>query len=83
MSSKDEETQTNSQVHKRTKKVNECELVPSGEEPDPVVKKLSKIGCLQAHYAVQDCYFETKDWRKCTKEVKEFQECVKKAKQSN
>jgi cytochrome c oxidase assembly factor 4 len=79
---------TESTHHKRTKRVSECDLKTtqavdsSGKEDvDPVVAKLSKIGCLEKHYKVQDCYFETKDWRKCTKEVKEFQECVSKSKQ--
>ena len=71
-------------MHKKTKRINPCELPLSSEsESDPVVIKLSKIGCLEKHYKVQDCYFETKDWRKCTSEVKEFQDCVKKAKKNN
>jgi cytochrome c oxidase assembly factor 4 len=68
--------------HKRTKKVNECEITPvdKDDQEDPVIKNLSKLGCLEKHYAVQDCYFDTKDWRKCTKEVKDFKECIDKAK---
>lgn len=73
----------NNEVHKRTKRVSECELVTVGtDEKDPIVEKLSKIGCLEQHYKVQDCYFDTKDWRKCTQEVKEFQLCIKQAQQS-
>jgi cytochrome c oxidase assembly factor 4 len=69
--------------HKRTQKLNECEIVTTKEgELDPIVEKLTKVGCLEQHYKVQDCYFETKDWRKCTKEVKEFQECLNKSKKS-
>lgn len=67
-------------AHKRTPRVNECQLVTAAEgEVDPIVEKLGKIGCLEQHYKVQDCYFETKDWRKCTQEVKEFQACLSKA----
>ena len=76
----------NNNHHKRTKRVSECEIgsqLHKDEEEDPVITKLNKIGCLEKHYQVQDCYFETKDWRKCTKEVKEFQECVAKAKKDN
>ena len=50
-------------AHKRTKRVSatECDIYePKEEEVDPVVEKLSKIGCLEKHYLVQDCYFETK-----------------------
>ena len=69
--------QENSEPHKRTKRRSECDLVvPDESEVDPVVEKLSKIGCLEAHYKVQDCYFESKDWRKCTNEVKQFQDCI-------
>ena len=71
-----------SEPHKRTRKLSECELNnPKGanDEEDPVITKLTKLGCLEKHYAVQDCFFETKDWRKCSKEVKEFQDCVKHA----
>lgn len=80
MSNKDQDTN----FHKRTKRVSECEITLVGDdENDPVVEKLTKIGCLEKHYQVQDCYFEHKDWRKCIKEVKEFQECVNKNKQKN
>ena len=65
--------------HKKTERINPCEISP---ETDPVIEKLLKIGCLDQHYIVQDCYFETKDWRKCVKEVKEFQDCVNKAKKN-
>ena len=72
----------NKSFHKRTSRVSECELVAknSDQDEDPVVAKLSKTGCLELHYKVQDCYFDSKDWRKCTKEVKEFQECLNKSK---
>ena len=74
--------QPNPEHHKRTKRVNECELPELNEDgTDPVIDKLSKIGCLELHYKVQDCYFDTKDWRKCTKEVKDFQQCIKLSRQ--
>ena len=68
--------------HTRTKRVNECEIntVDKDDQEDPVIKNLTKKGCLEKHYAVQDCYFDTKDWRKCTKEVNEFKDCIKQAK---
>jgi len=70
--------------HKRTKRVTDCELPNNSndnEEVDPVIEKLTKVGCLELHYKVQDCYFETKDWRQCTKEVKQFQACLKESKE--
>lgn len=75
-------SESKTDFHKRTQRLNECEITTVKEgEVDPIVEKLSKIGCLEQHYKVQDCYFESKDWRKCTTEVKEFQACLKKAKQ--
>ena len=72
----------NSSPHKKTRRVNECEIttLDKDDQEDPVIKNLTKIGCLEKHYAVQDCYFDTKDWRKCTKEVAEFKECIKQSK---
>ncbi len=72
--------------HKRTQKRSECDLITNKkdeDDTDPVVEKLSKIGCLESHYKVQDCYFETKDWRKCTNEVQEFQNCIKLSKKNS
>ena len=77
-------TEKNSSHHNKKKHVSECELpsINRDNEEDPIINKLSKIGCLEKHYSVQDCYFEAKDWRKCIKEVKEFQDCVRKAKEN-
>lgn len=61
MSSQQENT--NSSHHKKTKRVSptECEIYePKEDEVDPVIDKLTKIGCLEKHYQVQDCYFDTK-----------------------
>ena len=49
----------NTSPHRRTKRVSatECDLYePKEDEADPVVEKLSKIGCLEKHYQVQDYY---------------------------
>ncbi|XP_077869185.1 uncharacterized protein LOC102809848 [Saccoglossus kowalevskii] len=48
------------------------------EEEDPVETLLDKTGCAKYHYAVQDCMFENKDWRKCQAEVNEFRQCIMK-----
>lgn len=55
------------------------------EDDDPVERMLKKSGCLEKHYAVQECIAETKDWRKCQDKVTDFKKCIeasqKKAKQ--
>ncbi|XP_056643612.1 cytochrome c oxidase assembly factor 4 homolog, mitochondrial [Diorhabda carinulata] len=52
------------------------------EISDPVEDMLIKTGCINLHYKVQDCYSETKDWRKCQLEVNEFRKCMEKHQQS-
>ena len=47
------------------------------EEEDPFYTIIEKSGCSKYHYALQDCYAETRDWRKCKKEMKDFQACTK------
>ncbi|KAF6018299.1 hypothetical protein EB796_023385 [Bugula neritina] len=47
---------------------------------DPVESSLQRIGCLEKHWAVQECYADHKDWRKCQTEVKDFRDCVSKSK---
>lgn len=46
------------------------------EEKDSYEVALENSGCSQFHYALQDCYFQHKDWRKCKKEMAEFKECT-------
>lgn len=46
------------------------------DDDDPVEKMLKKTGCLELHYAVQECVAETRDWRQCQKQVQEFRKCV-------
>ena len=48
------------------------------DEEDLVEKMLEKVGCAQEHYAVQECMFETKDWRQCQTHVKAFRQCIAK-----
>ena len=45
------------------------------EEKDSYEIALEKSGCSQFHFALQDCYFEHKDWRMCQKEMAEFKRC--------
>lgn len=48
------------------------------EEEDFFNTVIDKSGCAEFHYALQDCYFEQGDWRKCTKEMEEFRKCMNK-----
>ncbi|KAK8785082.1 hypothetical protein V5799_008556 [Amblyomma americanum] len=51
---------------------------PSSEDSavDPVEEMLKKTGCIELHYAVQECMAEHRDWRKCQDEVRNFQSCM-------
>lgn len=53
------------------------------DDMDPVEKHLSKVGCLNLHYAVQECMFDNKDWRKCQEQVHEFRKCIENSKKQN
>ena len=48
----------------------------SEEEKDSFELALEKSGCAKHHYALQDCYFEHRDWRKCKKEMEELKKCT-------
>lgn len=51
---------------------------PSSEDSvvDPVEEMLKKTGCIDLHYAVQECMAEHRDWRKCQEAVRNFQMCI-------
>lgn len=38
-------------------------------------QRIERSGCATENAKLQDCYYETHDWRKCTKEMMEFREC--------
>lgn len=48
----------------------------SEDEDDPVDKMISKTGCAELHYGVQECMAEHQDWRKCRPEVQNFKDCM-------
>lgn len=50
------------------------------DEEDPVEKYLESVGCLEAHYQVQECMVDHKDWRKCQGAVQNFKKCIDEAK---
>lgn len=56
-----------------------CSLTEA--EKETIVEKLTRIGCIEEHYKVQDCYYENRDWRKCKNEVEVFRNCLQKKKQ--
>jgi cytochrome c oxidase assembly factor 4 len=58
-----------------------CSLTET--EKETVVDKLTRIGCIEEHYKVQDCYYESRDWRKCKNEVEAFRNCLQTKKQQN
>ena len=53
------------------------------EEQDVYETLINKSGCAEFHFALQDCYFEHNDWRKCKKEMELFKMCVNAQKSSS
>ncbi|KAM0277621.1 hypothetical protein ACHAQH_005649 [Verticillium albo-atrum] len=41
---------------------------PDDDEPDEWDKRIFSTGCADENMKLTDCYFEKKDWRKCTEE---------------
>ena len=46
------------------------------DEDDPVDRMISRTGCADLHYAVQECMAEHQDWRKCREQVQTFKDCM-------
>lgn len=46
------------------------------DEDDPVDQMISRTGCAELHYAVQECMAEHQDWRVCQKQVQTFKDCM-------
>lgn len=46
------------------------------EEDDPVDRMISRTGCAELHYAVQECMAEHQDWRACQSQVQTFKDCM-------
>jgi len=53
------------------------------DEEDPVTKAIEKTGCLELHYAVQECMADHQDWRKCQDDVKKFAQCMQNYQKQN
>ncbi|KAJ3389060.1 hypothetical protein HDU92_001190 [Lobulomyces angularis] len=48
-------------------------------EEDEYIRRIKRGGCYDQHVKLQDCYWDTKDWRKCKKEMEIFRSCVEEA----
>ncbi|XP_029925349.1 cytochrome c oxidase assembly factor 4 homolog, mitochondrial isoform X2 [Myripristis murdjan] len=46
------------------------------DEDDPVERMISRTGCAELHYAVQECMAEHQDWRRCQRQVETFKQCM-------
>ncbi|CAN9501143.1 unnamed protein product [Ophioblennius macclurei] len=46
------------------------------DEDDPVERMISRTGCAELHYGVQECMAEHQDWRACQKQVQTFRDCM-------
>ncbi|KAI4814738.1 cytochrome c oxidase assembly factor 4 homolog, mitochondrial [Pseudochaenichthys georgianus] len=46
------------------------------DEDDPVDRMISRTGCAEQHYAVQECMGEHQDWRICKSQVQTFKDCM-------
>ncbi|XP_029304822.1 cytochrome c oxidase assembly factor 4 homolog, mitochondrial-like isoform X1 [Cottoperca gobio] len=46
------------------------------DEDDPVEQMISRTGCAELHYAVQECMAEHQDWRMCKSQVQTFKDCM-------
>ena len=51
--------------------------VEDESEEDVYEKSISESGCAAENEAVQNCYFETRDWRRCAGALAEFRACFK------
>uniref|UniRef100_A0A8C1FB48 Cytochrome c oxidase assembly factor 4 homolog n=1 Tax=Cyprinus carpio carpio TaxID=630221 RepID=A0A8C1FB48_CYPCA len=40
------------------------------------MRMISRTGCAELHYALQDCMAEHQDWRKCQTQVQKFKGCM-------
>uniref|UniRef100_A0A3Q2WM41 Cytochrome c oxidase assembly factor 4 homolog n=2 Tax=Haplochromini TaxID=319058 RepID=A0A3Q2WM41_HAPBU len=46
------------------------------DEDDPVEQMISRTGCAELHYAIQECMAEHQDWRACQSQVQTFKDCM-------
>ena len=46
------------------------------EEEDFFNVTIQRSGCAKEHYALQDCFAASGDWRKCHREMGQFKQCM-------
>jgi cytochrome c oxidase assembly factor 4 len=46
------------------------------DEVDPYIQRIQATGCFALHEALQDCHYDTKDWRACKGPMRAFRECM-------
>ena len=46
------------------------------EEEDFFNVTIQRSGCAKEHYALQDCFAASGDWRKCHREMGQFKLCM-------
>uniref|UniRef100_A0A5S6QKY2 CHCH domain-containing protein n=1 Tax=Trichuris muris TaxID=70415 RepID=A0A5S6QKY2_TRIMR len=46
------------------------------EETDLTERLIEETGCAKLHYAVQECYSEKRDWRRCKDILDQFKRCM-------
>ncbi|XP_031461972.1 cytochrome c oxidase assembly factor 4 homolog, mitochondrial [Phasianus colchicus] len=46
------------------------------EEEDPVEAMVTRTGCAEQHWALQECMAEQRDWRRCQAQVQAFRQCM-------
>ncbi|ROW00885.1 hypothetical protein VPNG_08282 [Cytospora leucostoma] len=67
----------NSSKEEAQKVVSQVQTQEEDDEPDEWDKRIFSTGCADENMKMTDCYFETKDWRKCKDEMETFRQCWK------
>ncbi|KAH6571070.1 hypothetical protein BASA50_003696 [Batrachochytrium salamandrivorans] len=52
--------------------------VSESDEEDPWITRIKRSGCFSEHEAMQDCYYDKKDWRQCREAMAAFRLCFAK-----
>ncbi|KAI9205418.1 uncharacterized protein BJ171DRAFT_412547, partial [Polychytrium aggregatum] len=46
------------------------------DDEDPYITRIKRSGCYDEHIALQDCHWDTKDWRLCRQQMSAFKRCM-------
>ncbi|KAI8995055.1 hypothetical protein BC832DRAFT_362378 [Gaertneriomyces semiglobifer] len=66
----------NHQPHERSPSATKGTISSDHDEEDPYDARIRRSGCKMQHEALQNCYIDHHDWRKCREEMKKFRECM-------